>query len=160
MTLVEFFALADRAVVTFSQWSIRTNPAARADHLCYKCGSTEEFEKVRRLFELESEFIYQSMIAGRRIAVIKMHRSFATPLGQISLLELSDQKPDGSQTSGFDHIEIYPLSGTMDELAETLGGFEKVVRPHHSTYDAKVEGEFKVRLEEEPLLAKIKREEM
>lgn len=95
---------------------------------------------------------------------MKMKRSLVTPLGEISLLELSDQKPDNSQTSGFDHVEIYPLSGSMDELAATLASigtsFEKTVRPHHTTYDMKIHDEFKVRLEDEPLLKKIMREEM
>jgi len=160
MTLDDFFTTAKHSVNIFTEWSERTKPAARADHLCYKCGSSEEFARLREMFTTESEFIYQSIVAGRPIAIIKMKISFETPIGSIDLLELSDQKPDGSQTSGFDHIEIYPVSGTMDELAQSLGGFEKVVRPHHTTYDVKITGEFKVRLEEEPLLEKIKREEM
>lgn len=160
MPPTEFFIQAENAIQTFNLWSEQTKPAAQADHICYKCGSTEEFESLRKMLETESAFIYQSTVAGRSIAIIKMHRSFATPLGPISFLELSDQKPDGSQKSGFDHIEIYPLTGTMDELAQSLGGFEKVVRPHHTTYDKSIEGCFKVRLEEELLLEKIKREEM
>jgi len=164
MTTVDFFQNARPFVDAFDAWVTGAKPAARADHLCYKCGSSEEFESLRRMFETESAFIYQSIISDRRIAIVKFNTPVKTRLGGISFLELSDQKPDGSQASGFDHIEIYPTGGTMDALADQLASagtiFEKVVRPHHTTYDAAIHGTFKVRLESEPLIEKIKRDEM
>ena len=36
----------------------------------------------------------------------------------------------------------------------------KVERPHHTTYDIKLESGFEVKLTKEPLVEKIKREEM
>ena len=119
---------------------------------------------MRAFFENESRFIYQSIIAGRRIALVGLSRPLATKLGDIRFLELSDQKPDGSQTSGFDHIELFPTSGTLEALVEAFAAtgisFEKTVRPHHTTYDLAIGDGFKVRLEAEPLVDKIKNEEM
>lgn len=160
----EFFAGSVASVEAFSAWSRKYSPKAKADHLCYKCGSSAEFEQIRALFELESEFIYQSIISKRRIAIIKFLVPLETPLGNISVLELSDQKPDNSQISGFDHIEIYPVEGTLEALVSDLEQkgvpFEKVVRPHHTTFDSVISDTFKVRFEDEPLLQKIKREEI
>lgn len=160
-----FFAAATLYIATFNAWCVKTLPDAQADHLCYKCGSTQEFEQLRAMFEQESAFIYQSVISQRRIAIVAFREPIGTALGDIRFLELSDQKPDSSQDSGFDHIEIYPNSGTMDALADTLESkgttFTKIERPHHTTYDAVIDGKsFKVRLEPEALLAKIKKEEM
>jgi len=161
--MASFFLGAKPFVEAFDRWVEKVKPAAVADHVCYKCSSAAEFEAVRRMFEGSSAFVYQSIISHRRIAVVKFTPAVQTALGPIQILELSDQKPDGSQTSGFDHVEIYPTAGTMDALADQLGAagtsFEKVVRPHHTTYDAVIFGSFKVRLEPEPLLEKIKRDE-
>lgn len=159
-----FLATADPFVQIFNAWCERMRPAATADHLCYKCSSSDEFESVRHILESSSSFVYQSIISERRIAIIKFLQPIPTALGPIWFLELSDQKPDGSQKSEFDHIEIYPTSGTMDELAtllESQGEIpEKIVRPHHTTYDIFLKESFKVRLEPDALVGKIKREEM
>lgn len=164
MTLEQFFTEANAPVALFNAWAERMNPAAHADHICYKCGSHDEFESLRALFEPASDFIYQSIISNRRIAIIKFTNPISTALGEISFLELSDQKPDGSQVSGFDHIELYPAQGTIETLVQLLElqgvSFEKTIRPHHTTFDSVLETGFKIRLEEEPLVEKIKRDEM
>jgi predicted metalloenzyme YecM len=138
---------------------------ASADHICYKCDSAESFEQMRAMFEGEgSEYMYQSIISKRRIAVIKLARGIETALGVIYFLELSDQKPDGSQKNSFDHIEIYPLDRTYDELVQTFEHagetVTKVVRPHHTTHDIDIGNGFLTRLTEGPLIEKITREEM
>mgnify|MGYP000920923002 CR=1 FL=1 len=159
-----FYAAATPATARLDAWIAAATPPARADHLCFKCADPAEYERMRAFFENESRFIYQSIIAGRRIALVGLSRPLATKLGDIRFLELSDQKPDGSQTSGFDHIELFPTSGTLEALVEAFAAtgisFEKTVRPHHTTYDLAIGDGFKVRLEAEPLVDKIKNEEM
>jgi len=163
-TLEIFLNAGQGFVLAFNAWCAKVKPAALADHLCYKCGDAVKFETLRTLFESQSQFVYQSIISNRRIAIIKFLKPIPTDLGDIWFLELSDQKPDNSQTSGFDHIEIYPIGGSLDMLAESLAKagtpFTKVERPHHTTFDVEINGPFKVRLEEEPLIEKIMREEM
>lgn len=162
--LQSFFQATQTSVASFNAWVDQCTPAAKADHICYKCSSASEFVQLRALFESSSTFIYQSIISNRRIAIVKFAQPIATRLGDIWFLELSDQKPDNSQVSSFDHIEIYPTSGSMDDFAATLIAqgvtFEKVIRPHHTTYDAFIDGNFKVRLEGEALIEKIKLTEM
>ncbi len=160
MNIEEFIARAAEPIGRFTEWVERVTPNAIVDHIGFKCTSSDEYETLRKMLEPESRFVYQSFISSRRIAVIRLKHTFHTPLGEVSVLELSDQKPDGSQTSGFDHIEIYPVHGTMQSLANLLGGFEKISRPHHTTYDLKIHDEFKVRLESEALITKIVREEI
>ena len=175
-SLDQFFRQARESVAIFDAWVATLVPpaiadlsseapsVAKADHLCYKCGTTDEFEAIRALFEVDCAFVYQSIISNRRIAIIKFSTSIPSSLGDIWFLELSDQKPDGSQESGFDHVEMYPTGGTMDALAIDLEKkgvtVEKVVRPHHTTYDVVVQGTFKVRIEPDALVEKIKRDEM
>ncbi len=116
------------------------------------------------MFETECTFIYQSVISKRRITLVKFLAPITTALGDISLLERSDQKPDGSQTSGFDHIEIYPTHHSIEDLVtslETQGAlFEKIIRPRHTTFDATLLDDFKIRLEPEALLKKVTATEM
>lgn len=164
LTPASFFAQAAHCIALFNSWVETKNMLARADHICYRCDSVTEYKRLRGLLEKSAQFVYQSMISGRRIAIIKFAPALETALGPISVLELSDQKPNRSQVSGFDHIEIYPAVGSVDRLAESLSvqrvNLDMVVRPHHTTYDAKIGPDFKVRLEAEPLLEKIAREEL
>jgi len=162
--VAEFYVASAPLVRAFSKFvfDYYVSGNAKADHICFKCSSSEEFEHLRALLEPESEYVYQSYISGRRIAVIRIKSAFDTPLGQIKVVELSDQKPDGSQTSGFDHIEIYPDSITYEALVaimeKTNLPLKKVERPHHTTVDIPLDGGYLVRLTREPLLDKIKRE--
>lgn len=138
---------------------------ALADHLCYKCASTEEFEHVRALLEQQSLYIYQAIISGRRIAYIKLAAPVPTELGDVHFLELSDQKSDGSQKSGFDHVELYPVGDTTYEsLLEHVRKKDEqilhVERPHHTTDDVVLPSGLLVRFEHEPLIEKIKRTEL
>lgn len=164
MDISHFLTTAQPFVETFNAWAAISSPQAKADHICFRCSSNSEFEQVRSLFEHESSFIYQSIISKRRIAVIKFNQPIKTILGEIWYLELSDQKPDGSQKNGFEHIEIYPTESSVDAFAAVLEQkgtrFEKVIRPHHTTYDAVMSGTFKVKLEDGALIDKIKRDEM
>jgi len=133
------------------------------DHICFKCATSASYEKLRELFEHESEYIFQSIISGRRIAYIRFKSPLATELGPIWFLELSDQKPDLSQLEGFDHIEAYPISGSYEDMVAELSKTETVVhveRPHHTTDDIDMGGGFLFRATREPLIEKIKRDEM
>lgn len=164
-SLESFTAAAAPFIQAFNEWVATNEPNGKADHICYKCESTAEFEAILHLFQQESNFIYESIISARRIAIIKFKKPLTTDVGEIWFLELSDQKPNGSQKSGYDHIELYPITGDAESLASELEfmrgiEWEKVVRPHHTTYDLPIFGDFKIRLEDEPLVNKIKREEM
>ncbi len=134
------------------------------DHICYKCSSSENFESMRKLFESESEFIYQSIISKRRIAYIKFKKPIETDLGPIWFLELSDQKPDGSQKDIFDHIEMYSPKLSYENFAMKLqkAGVKmiEVQKPHHTTYEIQLSSGFEVKITPELLLEKIKREEI
>jgi predicted metalloenzyme YecM len=122
------------------------------------------FEALREVFETESDFVYQSIISGRRIAIIKLKKGIETRAGVLQYLELSDQKPDNSQRNSFDHIEIYPIALSYKELITRLesGGVSlvRVERPHHTTYDSKLGDYYSVKLTERALVDKIRNKEM
>jgi predicted metalloenzyme YecM len=175
--LDDFYKQAQAIIPAFdgfiSQYELKND--VKADHINYKCGSRESFEALRGLFETDSRFMYQSMIAGRIIALIGLKNGLENAAGTIYLLELSDQKPDGSQTDGFDHVEIYPVVQAYADFVKSLERkffdkgldtrgktlqIEEVVRPHHTSHDIRLEHGFLVRLTREPLLLKVKRDEM
>jgi hypothetical protein len=183
MTLPGSFSdFLDPAMVlldAFDAWrqEAGASPAAlRADHLGYQCGDSAEFEHLRALAERESTFIFQSPIARRRIVLARLAQGLRTALGVMNVLEIADQKPEGGKPRGFDHLEIYPVAAGLDEIARQLNGefrdprlprlpqFAPSGRKHHPTYDAVIlrresHTDFKIRIEPEPLLAKIAREE-
>lgn len=139
-----------------------------ADHISYKCAHRDEFERIRWLFEDEGASHWTARVSGRSISYIILPKPIPTALGNIRYLELSDQKPDGSQKSGFDHIEVYPLDcdRPLEEIVLLLNalGVSKVSftnRPHHPTYDLVInEAGFELRLEKEALIETIVRREI
>ena len=135
-----------------------------ADHIGHKCATSEEFEHLRKILETYSSFIFQSIVSKRRTAIVKLTKPVETSCGSIHYLELSDQKPDGSQKSGFDHLEIFPAQGTVEDLVKNLQNknvaIQKADRPHHVTYDLSLKNGFKVRIEPERLIQKIVGEEI
>ncbi len=162
-TLEQFYLEAEKSIPSFDNFARKHGlpEKTKADHICYKCDSAESFTTVRALLEPESEYIYQSIISGRRIAYIKLKRGISTALGEIYFLELSDQKPDNSQKNGFDHIEVFPTALTYDEMIKILKQSEtviKVERPHHTTHDIKLDNGFIFRCTHGPLIEKIKTE--
>jgi len=164
-TIEKFYADSEKYINQFNQFIKKheLEKIARADHICYKCESKESFEKMREMLESESKYIYQSIISKRRSAIIRLETGIETSLGTINFLELSDQKPDGSQRNGFDHIEVYPVTISYDEMIKKLESTEKVKkveRPHHTTHDIDMGNEFIFRCTHEPLIEKIKTTEM
>ncbi len=164
-TLDGFYAGALPHLAAFDAFCTKHGLAGRAkpDHFCYKCDSSESFEAARALFETEAPYLYQSIISNRRIAIVKLGRPLETVLGPIHFLELSDQKPDGSQANAYDHIEVYATDRSYDEFVEELSRDELVIeekRPHHSTHGIALDGEFLFRTTQGPLIDKIKAEEM
>ena len=161
----DFYTGAKRYVQLFNAFVEKHSfvDKVRADHICYKCGSRESFEHLRTMFENESRFLFQSIIAKRRIVIIGLVKPIQTVAGEIMILELSDQKPDGSQIDKYDHIETYGTAISYEEMIRQLEQSEKVIkveRPHHSTHDIDIGESFLFRCTEGPLLNKIKTSEM
>jgi len=164
-TLDEFFKGAEPSIQTFNTFAQRHGLVGKTapDHLCYKCGSHGSFEIMRAMFEQESQYIHQAIISGRRIAYIKLKQPIETVLGQIWFIELSDQKPDNSQTDSYDHIEVYGTQMSYDEMVAQLeqsgANVVKVERPHHTTHNVDIGG-FTFSCTQGALIEKIKSEEM
>jgi predicted metalloenzyme YecM len=135
-----------------------------ADHICFKCASTGEYDAMRHMLEFSPQFCYmhQSFISGRRVAYFRFTEGFPFGERSISYLELSDKKPDEDEVAGFHHIELYPVTGTLQQLIAMIN--EKHVagalkeRPHHTTYDVTLHNGFIIRLCDVPLIQKIAQE--
>lgn len=178
-TIDAFFHAMSLACEEFDRWTGSFWPNAFVDHIGFKCSSREEFTFLRDMLDPVRRFRYESTISGRTIAIIAFERDAPampkgwkrtpghTLLGMVNYLELSDQKPDGSQRSGFDHFEIVSRAGTPEMMATHLSKIDSRYqffpsgRAHHPTYDMRIPGSgLKIRIEPEPLIEKIRREEM
>ncbi len=137
---------------------------AQADHIGLRCSSREKYEFQRCLFEHDSRFVYQSIISQRRISIIGLSSGLETVVGPLNYLELSDQKPDGSQKDLVDHLEIVPTGCSYEELVSHMKAkgvvMKEIIRPHHTTYDVVLPSGFNIKLSQEFLVDKIKRDEM
>ncbi len=139
----------------------------RADHLCYKCGTNEEYQALRTMLQGASEFLYESKIprdgSGRPISIIRLLHPFPTRLGEISDIELAAPKPNevGKARGKFDHIEFYPTAegDTALDLSlhlEELGmEFTRSGNDHHPTYDSFIASGLKIRIENGPLVETV-----
>lgn len=164
MTITDFYTKAQEKLTSFARFVETTGAETRiiADHFGYRCESHSEFIDLRAFLEGQAHFFYQSVVAGRPIALFKLIQPVNTPAGDLHYLELADQKPDGSQKSGFDHVEFFPKEGDNPDIvayfAEKNFPFQKTERPHHVTHDFRLENGLTIRLEAEPLIEKILRE--
>lgn len=163
-TIEEFYQEAEKYSGPFDAFAEKHKLVGRAvaDHICYKCDSKEVFEAMRALLENESEYTYQSIISKRRIAYIRLKKGIPTSLGMLNFLELSDQRFDKPQKTGFHHIEVYPVTFSYEEMLKELEVSEKVIqkeRPHHTTHEVAIGG-FVFRCTQGPTIEKIKQEEM
>jgi len=150
-----------------------------ADHFSYKCREVREYDELRSRFEEHSDdgwrasrFVYQSIISGRRVAVIGLVDPIVTPLGDLRVLELAEPKPMSAAPDGFDHVEIstrQKLEFMVHCINDTIGMKSPLVkkgRPHHTTWDAVIMPDrrrkgrqpFILRLNDAPLVEKIGRE--
>jgi predicted metalloenzyme YecM len=130
------------------------------DHICYKCGSTEDYEGTKALFK--GAEIYEKSLSGRRVATIELPEPLLTCFGPIKWLELSDQKPDGSQLGRFEHIEVYSRVMSYESLVAQFRLKQADLKMHnvvhHPTWDVHLPGGYILRLTEGPLVHKIGRE--
>lgn len=165
---------------TKSDSYVRHRYGCRVDHLGFKCGSVREYEEIRSRFEEHldgwraSRFIHQSIISGRRVAVIGLVDPIPTALGVLRVLELSEPKAMKAERYGFDHLEIRTALVSTRIAAEVFnatqvhygfGQFVRKDRPHHATWDAEIPGDavrdrpsFVLRLTDDALIEKIGQE--
>jgi hypothetical protein len=164
-SLEQYFRQGSAHVATFNAFVVKERIAERirADHVCYRCDSSTLYDHVRRLFEMESRFIYQSLLGGRRVAYISTLRSFETEAGPLRFLQLTDARPQHCDKAQFHHVEAYPTDGNYDLLISELGTRVNMTldrRDHHVTHDVVLDGGLILRLTRWPFLERIKVDEL
>ncbi len=119
------------------------------DHIGYKCGSHAEYVAIRDMFLSDTRFIEWKnveKISDRMIFVFEL-KPYLTGFFRDLYLELQDQKPDKSQVSGFDHVELFPEKGhtTQDVVDYFISqGFivTKNTKSHSPTDDVDSQKQF------------------
>jgi predicted metalloenzyme YecM len=137
----------------------------KADLVCIKCSSKEVYDARRNYYDMDSRFIYQAVVSGRRIALVGLKDGLKTGVGDIGVLEIVDQKADNSQIDRLSHIAIVPTGISYEEVVEKLksngANLEDVSRGDgYTATDVILPTTFRIRIEKEPLLDRIKREEL
>ena len=133
--------------------------------VCITCSSKEVYEARKAYYEFDNRFIYQAPVSNRRIALIGLKESLRTSVGEIGLLEIVDQKPDNSQTDRLTHVGIVPQGIPYEEiiikLKENGANLEDRSRPDgYTACDVVLPTTFRIRIQKESLLGRVKREEM
>lgn len=134
----------------------------RADHIGFTCASDDEFRAMMERQAQEFAWVHTVLLSGRLVAYAKLRASAASAFGPVHFVEISAQKPDGSQASRFNHLEVACGGMKMETVVahwRTRGvtGMPSG-RIHHPTYDIVLDGGFEIRIEPEPLVEKIVRE--
>jgi predicted metalloenzyme YecM len=165
MTVSEFYTAAEEYVALFDAFALKHALVGKvqADHICYKCDSLETYEQMRAMFEPEAQYLYQSIVSERRVAIVRLKNGIATSLGVINFVELSDRKPTETKPNRFDHIEAFPTAYSYDEMVAELGKTEEVIldeRSHHTTHDIVIKDTFLFRCTHGPLIDLVKDGEM
>lgn len=136
----------------------------QADLICVRCSASDIYEARRRDFEIDGQYLYQSIVSDRRVSFIKLKETLPTDVGNIEYVELCDQKPDNSQDDRISHITLVPLSLSYEEIIAKLKekGTEVVetVRPHYTSADVTLPSGFTIRFAKEFLVDKIRRDEL
>ena len=119
-TLAQFHEAAWPIIEAFDNWDAQAfNVGVGVDHICYQCGSSVEFDHVRRALERESKEIRQFVISEQRVAIVELSVPVSSSfLGTIRYVKIVDQKPGGTQKAGFTHIAIVPVEGTLEGLVK------------------------------------------
>lgn len=87
------------------------------DHICYRVGTTEEYEVKKRELLDHGTLLIESMVNGRLISTFKLHSPIVYKNRNIEVIELPAPKPGKSYESGLEHVEFvatHPLSEIVE----------------------------------------------
>jgi len=75
------------------------------DHICYRVGSMERYEELKKLLSLEHTLLHEALVSNRPIAAFKLKKPILFEGCEIPLLELPAPKPGSNYEEGFEHAE-------------------------------------------------------
>ena len=90
--------LIDNKVVIESHWDI--------DHLCYRVGSLEKYEALKKEFTSFSTLLIESSVNGRMISTFKLQQPVRYKNWRIDVVELPAPKAGKVTIEGFEHVEV------------------------------------------------------
>ncbi|MFZ4405040.1 MAG: VOC family protein [Pseudobdellovibrionaceae bacterium] len=77
-----------------------------SDHLCFRVGTTEEYDFYKAAFFNHGKLLTEAMVNGRAISTFRLTSAFKTISHEIPLLELPAPKSGTSYSTGFEHAEF------------------------------------------------------
>ena len=88
------------------------------DHICYRVGTTDEYEIKKSELLDHGDLLIESMVNGRLISTFKFHSPIVYKNRKIDVIELPAPKPGKTYESGLEHVEFvatHPLSEIVEK---------------------------------------------
>jgi uncharacterized protein len=109
------------------------------DHICYRVAKLGRYELLRDQIATEcGTLVWESMVAGRPIAIFKLHNPVPFLGGQITCLELPAHKRGSDYENGWEHVEFVtgePLKNFMLRYPKTAFGTKAISKAHSAEID-------------------------
>ena len=105
------------------------------DHICYRVESVEQYESFKKMLDSHGECINESQIAGRPIALYKLHQPIQYEGRDIYLFELPAPKASKFYKEGYEHVEfvidtdLETFIAAYPHLDFDLKGMDKKINP-------------------------------
>lgn len=132
------------------------------DHIAYQASSSLDYqEKLEQALEL-GELISESIVGGRRVAIIKLHEPFSYRQQQIHVIEVVEPKQDQHVASAWEHVEFttaMSLEGLVEKYPELAWDKGAMDRNEFPMLILKLESGIKAKFPKRGVLAELERQE-
>jgi len=98
-------------------------------HVGYMVKDKQNYEKYKKIFEKDCDFVNEVLHSGRRIALFKIKESFDYEGLHISRVELFEPKPNSTSTENkWEHIsfKVHDLEGMISKYKHTEYALQKI----------------------------------
>lgn len=133
-----------------------------ADHLCYVCGTTEQYQLLFNDLSQRATLVSEEIISGKRVVYFRLHGRIESCIGDILYIELAEPNACDNKKSAFTHIEVYPadqkhIYSIVDVLTHNQDTFTFTGGVSSPQYDIVIDQSsgFTLRIRERPFIEKI-----
>ncbi|MFZ5424922.1 MAG: VOC family protein [Patescibacteria group bacterium] len=132
------------------------------DHVAYQASSSEDYEKIKPLFEEVTDYTHEAIVGGRRVGVFKLKQPIFYKGNKIVAIELIEPKEGQICKSAWEHAE-YVLTEDYKEFINKYSDLNwntsSIDRNIYSHLKLQLDSENQVKFHLHDILETIKLEE-